>query len=119
MCAIFVRLIMAGQEVLFDKLEQEITPSSTDAEEKRKTRKGYTTFPRRTKIASLRAQLGLEIPKLLHPFSHHCQQHLTSAGTTPNNGASSCVRLHTTAKNIQYLLEQLPTMLEVVASVCT
>ena len=47
MCAIFVRLIMAEQEVLFDKLEQEITPPSTDAEEKGKTRKGYTTFPRR------------------------------------------------------------------------
>ena len=51
------------------------------------------------KIVSLRAQLGREIAKLLHPLAHH------------NN---------TTANNIQHLPEQqLSTILGVVPSVCT
>ena len=35
--------------------------------------------------------------KLLHPFTHHCQQHPTSArSTNRNNVGRCCVRLHVT-----------------------
>lgn len=90
---------MVDQEVLFDDIEQEIIKPPRNSS--KKTLKRYTRYPCHwyfvQKLWGCIPTVASEIAKLLHLFTHHCQQHPTSAPTkTLNNVRSCCIHLQVT-----------------------